>query len=39
MLMNARYYAVAREQLEKVFTTRRAAIEQAAAWLGEALTA
>jgi len=37
--MNAceRYYAVAREQLEKIFTTQRAAIEQAAAWLGEAL--
>jgi len=31
------YYAVACEQLEKVFTTQRAAIEQAAAWLGAAL--
>jgi len=39
MLMNAyeKYYAAARDQLEKVFTTQRAAIEQAAAWLGEAL--
>ncbi len=37
--MNAyeRYYAAAKEQLEKVFTSQRAAIEQAAAWLGEAL--
>ena len=32
-----KYYAAARERLEKVFTTQRAAIEQAAAWLGEAL--
>jgi len=37
--MNAceKYYAVAREQLEQVFATQRAAIDQAAAWLGEAL--
>jgi uncharacterized phosphosugar-binding protein len=37
--MNAceKYHALAREQLEKVFTTQRAAIEQAATWLGEAL--
>src|SRR5438477_11418979 len=37
--MNAyeKYYAVTREQLEKVFTTQRPAIDQAAAWLGEAL--
>jgi uncharacterized phosphosugar-binding protein len=33
------YYAAAREQLEKVFTTQRAAIEQAAEWLGHALAA
>src|SRR5262245_31181588 len=31
------YYTLACEQLKKVFTTQRAAIEQAAAWLGEAL--
>ena len=37
--MNAyeKYYAVAREQLEQVFATQRVAIDQAAAWLGEAL--
>ena len=37
--MNAyeQYYAAAREQLEKVYRTQRGAIEQAAAWLGEAL--
>ena len=37
--MNAydRYFTAAREQLEKVYTTQRAAIEQGAAWLGEAL--
>ena len=37
--MNAydKYYATAREQLERVFTSQRAAIEQAAVWLGEAL--
>jgi len=37
--MNAydKYYAVACEQLEKVFSTQRPAIDQAAAWLGEAL--
>jgi uncharacterized phosphosugar-binding protein len=37
--MNAyeQYYAVAREQLEKVFTTQRDAIARAAAWLGETL--
>lgn len=32
-----RYYAAARGQWEAVYTTQRAAIEQAAAWLGEAL--
>jgi uncharacterized phosphosugar-binding protein len=32
-----KYYTAAREQLEKVFVTQRAAIEQAAAWLGETL--
>src|SRR6266542_2181780 len=32
-----KYYAVAREQLEMVFTTQRATIERAASWLGEAL--
>jgi uncharacterized phosphosugar-binding protein len=32
-----KYYAVAREQLEMVFTTQRATIDRAAAWLGEAL--
>ena len=32
-----KYYTVACEQLEKVFTAQRAAIEQASAWLGEAL--
>ncbi|MEO6036704.1 MAG: SIS domain-containing protein [Verrucomicrobiota bacterium] len=31
------YTAVVRQQLEAVFTTQRAAIEQAADWLGEAL--
>jgi len=31
------YYAAAREQLEKVFSTQRAPIELAAAWLGDAL--
>jgi len=37
--MNAyeQYYAAAREQLEKVYRTQRGAIEQVAAWLGEAL--
>src|SRR5947209_20325589 len=37
--MNAydKYYAAARGQLEKVFTTQREPIELAAAWLGEAL--
>ncbi|PYL01547.1 MAG: hypothetical protein DME19_01275 [Verrucomicrobia bacterium] len=37
--MNAyeKYYAAAREQLEKVYRTQRGAIEQAATWLGEAL--
>ena len=37
--MNAydKYYAAAREQLDKVFETQRAAIERAAAWLGDAL--
>ena len=32
-----KYHALACQQLDKVFTTQRAAIEQAAAWLGEAL--
>jgi uncharacterized phosphosugar-binding protein len=32
-----KYYAAARDQLDKVFTTQRAAIEQAADWLGETL--
>ena len=32
-----KYYAVACEQLGMVFTSQRATIEQAAAWLGEAL--
>jgi len=32
-----KYYAAAHEQLEKVYRTQRGAIEQAAAWLGEAL--
>jgi len=32
-----KYYAVVCEQLAKVFATQRAAIERAAAWLGEAL--
>ena len=38
-MMNAyeKYYATAREQLERVFTTQRPAIERAAASLGEAL--
>jgi uncharacterized phosphosugar-binding protein len=31
------YYAAVQAQLEKVFKTQRPAIEQAAAWLGEAL--
>ena len=37
--MNAydKYYAAARGQLEKVFTTQREPIELAAAWLGDAL--
>src|SRR5438552_18763967 len=37
--MNAyeKYYTLAREQLEMVFATQRAAIDQAAAWLGKAL--
>jgi len=33
------YYAAASAQLEKVFTTQRIAIEQAADWLGRALAA
>ena len=33
------YYSVVRQQLDQVFTTQRPAIEQAAAWLGEALAA
>ena len=33
------YYAAACQQLEKVFTTQRAALEQAAEWLGQALAA
>lgn len=32
-----KYYALACQQLDKVFTTQRAAIEQAAGWLGESL--
>src|ERR1043166_851797 len=32
-----KYYAAARDQLDKVFTTQRAAIGQAADWLGETL--
>src|SRR3989442_13164482 len=32
-----KYYAVAREQLDMIFTTQRAAIDRAATWLGEAL--
>jgi uncharacterized phosphosugar-binding protein len=37
--MNAyeKYFAAAREQLDKLFTAQRAAIEQAGVWLGEAL--
>lgn len=37
--MNAyeNYYAVANRQLEQVFSTQRPVIEQAAAWLGDAL--
>lgn len=31
------YYAVVQQQMEQVFTTQRSAVEQAAAWLGEAL--
>jgi len=32
-----RYYTLAREQFERVYTTQRAAITQAAEWVGEAL--
>jgi len=37
--MNAyeKYYAVVQEQLGKVYTTQRGAIDQSAVWLGEAL--